>query len=106
MSGNVEMMIGVENGKVIQRFKEPMQEIHYDPENMIQIAEALTAAAFEARDGLKPVSDTLKAELVARHRMTLTARLSLVLSSSRENKTKSNGVLAQELVDICLSEIF
>lgn len=103
---NVEMVIGVDKGQVIQRFKEPLMEVRYDPENMISVAEAMTKAAFEARDGIKPVGDALKAELVERHRMTLTQRVSLMLNSLRDDKTKTNGVLAKTLVDAMLAEVF
>lgn len=106
MTEAVEMMIGVDKGKVIQRFREPMQEVRYDPANMLEICEALSAAAFEARDGMKPVGDTLKAEIVERHRMTLTQRVSLVLNTIREDRRRSNGQVAKEIVDICLAEVF
>lgn len=102
----VEMAILVENGKVIQKFQHAVEYVEYEPENLLTICEALCAAAFEARDGIKPVGNTLKAELVERHRMTLTTRIAVMLNSLREDKTKSNGALAKTLVDTCLSEVF
>ena len=102
----MEMVIGHENGMVVQKFKGAVDRVDYEPENAISVAEALTSNAFEARDGMKPVGDTLKAELVERHRKKLYNRLGLVLNSTRENRTISNSNLARQLVDICLSEIF
>lgn len=104
--GNVEMIIDHRDGRVIQRFKQPMEEVIYEPENAIDVARAITDAAFIARDGLKAVGDTLKAELVERHRMTLTRRVALVLGTARGDKRRSDGNLAQEIVEICLKEIF
>lgn len=105
-NGKVEMVIGHEGGKVFQRFKKRMEVVLYDPENAIDVARAITDHAFECRDGVKPVGDTLKAELIERHRKTLTTRISLILNSTRENRTVSNLKLAQQLVEICLAEIF
>jgi len=104
--GNIEMIIAPEDGQVVMRFKEPVEFVVFDPQNMIDIATALTDAAFEARDGLKPVGDTLKAELIERHRMTLTHRFSRMIATMREDKKVSTGKLAQELVDASLKEIF
>lgn len=100
------MLIYHENGMVVQRFKRRMDEIRYEPENAIDVARAMTDNAFEARDGVKPVGDTLKAELIERHRKTLQTRVALILNSKREDRTVSNLKLAQQLVDVCLSEIF
>jgi hypothetical protein len=102
----IEMLISHDNGKVIQKFKAPVDVVEYDPENAITIAEALTSNAFEARDGVKPVGDTLKAELVERHRRVLTQRLKVLLGSTRENKTISNDRLAQIMVETCMKEVF
>lgn len=104
--GKVEMVIGHEDGKVFQRFKKRMEVILYEPQNAIDVARAITDHAFEARDGVKPVGDTLKAELVERHRRTLTTRLGVIMNSQRDNKVVSNAKLAQQLVDVVLHEIF
>lgn len=103
--GNVEMVIDRRDGKVIQRFKHPMAEVIYEPQNAIDVAMAMTDAAFEARDGVKPVGDTLKAELVERHRMTLTNRIALMLGTMRRS-TKTDGQVAQAVVEAALKEIF
>ncbi len=102
----VEMMILVENGKVIQKFQHSVEFVEYDPENLLTICEAFARAAFEARDGMKPAGNTLKAELIERHRMTLTQRIAVMLNTLRDDKTLTNGKLARTLVDTCLKEVF
>ena len=104
--GMVEMVLDIRDGKVVQRFKEPMLEVIYDPPNMVDIARTMTDMAFEADTSMKPVGDTLKAELIERHRMVLTQRVANILNTVRNNPKITNGQAAQDIVDKCLSEIF
>lgn len=106
MSGNVEMALGLEGGMVTVKFHEPTEWIKFEPQNAIDFACALTDRAFEARDGVKPAGETLKAELIERHRMTLTQRVARMLSTLRHDPVKTNGTVAQEVVDACLREVF
>ncbi len=69
-----------------------------------QMAELLTAMAFEADTGLKPVSDTLKASIVEGHRDRLLPRLTIMLASML-NEKRSEGTIALQLMDTVLSEI-
>ena len=103
---NTNMVVDMQDGKVILHFEKPMKDVIFDPENCINVACAMTDAAFECRDGVKPASDTLKAELIERHKRTLINRLELVMRSKREEKLLSHRKLAQELVEICLNEVF
>lgn len=105
-TNTVKMHLGIDKGKVIVRFESPQDLITFDPRNIQEIAMRLVDLAFEADTGLKPVGDTLKADLIQRHREKLTTRLALILNSQRENKVVSNGKLSIQLVDICLTEIF
>jgi len=105
-ASNVEMALYNEDGFVIQRFKQPMIEVKYSPENAIAIARAITDNAFVARDGVKPLGDTLKSELIEQHRIKLTQRFTLMLASLRLNKNKSDGQVALALVEAALKEIF
>ncbi len=86
----------------------PVQTDHYmvDPEGALAMAECLSAMAFEADTGLKPVGDTLKAELVKKHREKLMPRLALMLNTLRENKRYTNQQLAQQMLDAFCSEVF
>lgn len=61
--------------------------------------------AFEADTGLKAAGPALKAELMDKHRRTLTRRLEVVMNSQREQRTVSNYKLAKEMVEICLKEV-
>lgn len=104
--GKVEMSVYADRGHVVQRFARPMQLVVYDPQNCLDVSEAMAAAAFEAREGVKPVGDALKAELVERHRIRLTQRVAVMLNSLREDRTKSNGHVAKAVVDAMLREVF
>jgi hypothetical protein len=104
--GKVEMIVAHEDGKVVQRFKSPQEYVVFDPPNAIAVAEALTAAAFKADTGLKPVGDTLKASLVQKHRDVLIPRIALMLNSKREDRLLSNGQLSLAIADAWCSEIF
>lgn len=101
--GMVEMVIAAEDGKVIQRFKTPMQIVKYEPQNAIDVAMAMTDAAFEVRDGVKPAGETLKAELVDRHRTTLTQRIAIMMPQLRK---MTDGKAAKTMVETVLKEIF
>jgi len=104
--GLVNMTLYLNQGKIIQRFEHSMEEVIYDPQNAIDVAMTLTDLAFEAQEGLKPASDTLKAELIERHRMTLTQRVANMLGTMRGDIKVTNGKLAQEVVEACLREVF
>ena len=47
-----------------------------------------------------------RSELVERHRMILTQRVSVMLNSLREDKTKGNGAVAKAIVDAVIAEVF
>lgn len=104
--GSVEIAVGHESGRVFLRFKEPMHWIACDPGNAIQIAEAMTAAAFEADTGLKPLGPALKASLVQRHRDILIPRIALMLGTLRDDKLQSNGDVALKIMDSVCNEVF
>jgi hypothetical protein len=104
--GSVQMVIRLEDSKVVQRFERPMLFVKYDPRNAVDIAKALTGLAFEADTGLKPVGETLKADLVQKHRDVLIPRISLMLNSLREDKLKSNGQIALSIMDAVCGEVF
>jgi hypothetical protein len=86
----------------------PERTDHYmvDPEGALAMAECLSTMAFEADTGLKPVSETLKASLVQRHREILLPRLEAIIRSLREQKTTSHRKMAGQLLDTMFSEVF
>lgn len=103
--GNVEMVVTVDEGKVIQRFRRPMAFIVYEPQNCLDVCEAMVAAAYEAK-GEKPVGPALKASLVEAHRNKLVPRITLMLANLRQDKLKTDGYIALQIVDTVFSEIF
>ena len=103
---SVQVAVKGEDGKVVLKFDRSVNHVEMDPGNALDIAEAMSTAAFECREGVKPAGPALKAELVEKHRMTLTQRLALMLNSTRSDTRISNGQLAKSLVDTCLSEVF
>ncbi len=72
----------------------------------VMCAGLIADLAYEADQGLKPAGKGLKAALVERARVKLTARVALMLRSMREDKTISHQKLAQEVVDVCLKETY
>lgn len=74
-------------------------------EQALAFATLVADLAFEADTGLKAAGPAIKAELADRHRSKLTARLSVILNSTREKKTINNRSLARQLVDVMLSEV-
>ena len=106
--------VGVEEGKVLVLFtKDPegskpanLSQWRIDPAECLEIVNAMADAAFEADTNIKPVGPALKASLVEQHRMKLTARFALMLTAMRQDRLKSDGEVAKNLVDAALSEIF
>ena len=114
MDAPVYVSVGIEGKKVLVLFSEDfdmkrpanMSRWLIDPEQCMSITQALADAAFEADTSIKPVGPALKATLVEQHRMKLTARFALMLTTLRHDPEKSDGQIAQSLVDAALSEIF
>jgi hypothetical protein len=100
------MVVGKDKGHVILKFKDPVDLVEFEPQNAIDVAMAMTDSAFECRDGVKPAGDTLKAELIERHRVTLTNRFAMMIRTMRLDKKRSDWQVAKELVDKALGEIF
>lgn len=114
MSDGVYAAIGTEGKQVVIAFSQDagcstpanISRWIMDAEQCISITQAMADAAFQADTSIKPVGPTLKATLVEQHRMKLTARFALMLNTLRHNPERSDGQIAQSLVDAALSEIF
>ncbi len=91
---------------MILKFDRDVGHIEVEPQNMLDMAECMVAAAFEARDGIKPVGKALKASLIEKHRDVLIPRLALMLRGMREDKLKTDGYIALRIMDIVCNEIF
>jgi hypothetical protein len=113
---DIEMQIAARDGKIVLLFsrRKPNGELvkaktdnfDFEASHATRMAQLICDLAFEIDTTLKPLGDTLKVELAERHRITLTHRIAIVLGTLREDKLKSNGMLAKELVDIMMKEVF
>lgn len=103
---NVSIAVKHERGLVILKLDRDVNYIEIEPQNCLDIVEAMSAAAFEARDGIKPVGPALKASLIEKHRDKLVPRITLMLAALREDKKRSDGYIALQIVDAIFSEIF
>ena len=103
---SVSVAIKMEGGKVVLAFDREVGHIEIEPENCLDIAEAMSAAAFECKEKTQPVGKALKAQLVERHRDELIPRIALMLGSLRQDKKKSDGYLAEQFVSVMLAKVF
>ena len=99
----VQIAIKSEKGNVILAFNRNVDYIEMEPENALAIAEAITNQAFECKEGVLPVGETLKASLVEKHREKLSPRITLMLSGM---DALSNGQKSLKIVDAMCSEVF
>lgn len=76
------------------------------PHDAVMFAGLTADLAYEIETGLKAAGAGLKAALIERARVKLTARVALMLRSMREDKTISHAKIAQEVVDACLKEVY
>lgn len=104
-AGKTSVAIGVENGRAVLRFPNPLTFAAFDPENARRVAEALGRAAYEARygkpppDGASVLAGEVRSRVTAELRDRMVTRVALMLGSLRENHAVTNGRLAMELVD-------
>lgn len=99
MSVEDQMAIGPMDGMVVLRFREPMEQVAFPPAMAIEVAESFTSAAFEADTGLKPVSDSLKAELIEKNRKICVKRVERILDTLRSSPRYSNEDVAKQIID-------
>jgi hypothetical protein len=107
----IEMVIDIFEDKIIQHFgEEHHQYVEYDADSAMDVAIHLADLSTKLRGDKhvpgKHMGKELKDEIIERTRMKLTQRLSIVLGTLRKDVKKTNGQAAQEIVDICLSEVF
>jgi hypothetical protein len=113
---DIEMAVAARDGQVHLLFNEQdgagQKRPAYTPNFLLSASDALAFStlladlAFEADTGLKAAGPALKAELIERHRVKLTDRLTVVLNTAREKKATSNRRLAKQMIDIMLAEVF
>jgi hypothetical protein len=124
----ISVNVTVHGDQVVQHFNSPREYVAFQAEEaiiigtrlmalaieadetvapaMINLAMGLIDHAYEQRGDLKPMGGAVKHELIERHRKTLTKRVEVVLNSTREKRKVSTPILAKELVEVCLKEVF
>ena len=76
-----------------------------DPQGAVNMAELLTAMAFEADTSLKPVAEAMKPALVEQHRKRMGPKAIMIIRTGIQEKTAPD-VIARQVLDHCFSEIF
>lgn len=107
---NVDIALGVQEGRVVMRWHEPTTIIQFDPQNAFELGEAIARAAHEARFGeVAPadgsyIANQVRARITGEIHDRLVIRASLMLNSLRSSK-QTNGEVALQLVDVILAEV-
>lgn len=110
-TGNVDVALGVEKGKVVLIYQQPVKHVTFEPQNAFELAEHMARAAYEARSGKKPSlrenERYLAKEIRARVKEDLYERMvtraTLTLRGLYENKQPIETI-ARELVQTVLSQ--
>jgi hypothetical protein len=113
---DIQMQVVARDGQIHMLFSEPDKRGElvpaYTSNFLMSASDALVCStmladmAFEVETSLKPMGNTVKAELMNRHRAKLIDRLQVMLNSLRERKTTNNRNLAKQLVDEMMHEVF
>lgn len=112
MSESVQVAIGVVEGKVIMKWREPITEISFDPQNGYGVGMNLARAAMEAHQG-KPSGKELefiagelaqvKVKVSDHERMAMIMTVSTIVRTLMDQK-RLPGYIAQHCVDAVLRE--
>lgn len=109
---NVDIAIGVFEGKVIARWLEATREIMFDPANAYKVGLALSHAAIEAHEGTRQQKDIefigeelaqIKIVVTDAQRDMLVATVATILATLIEKKM-TPGYIAMHCVDAVLRE--
>lgn len=107
---NVDVAVGVVEGKVVAKWHIPVEQIVFDPQNAYRVGMALATAGMEAHKG-SPINAKpfLDAEL-ARPTVTDQQRDRLIAIVATQIKTlqekgRSPGMIAIHAVDAVLQEV-
>lgn len=108
-TGATDMIVAVESGRVILRFREPKQWVAFDPQNAMAVSGRMAKLAYELHTG-KPAPDgaameqTVRAKLTDQMRTRMIARVALMLPGLVE-KGKTPGYIAMQVVDTIFSAV-
>jgi hypothetical protein len=105
-----ELAMGIEDGKVLVRFKDKVAWVAFDPDNAFHVAEAMARLAHEVKFGEKPQTDQsyiaqqVRARLTEDLRDRMVTRVSLMLASLK-SQNKTDGYTAMQIVDTIFAEV-
>lgn len=108
-SGATEMILALEEGRVIIRFKEPKLWVAFDAKNAMAVSGRMARMAYEAHTG-QPAPDANAMERVVQSKLTeqmrdrMIARVALMLPNLLE-KGKTPGYIAMQIVDSIFSAV-
>ena len=100
--GKTEMVIFDSGGKVIQRFREAVLHVAYDPANAVEIGKKLIDCAVDC--GAQVQIKVPKRQITETQRKRLITRATHVFRSLQE-KGRPPKHIAQQVVDVILSGI-
>jgi hypothetical protein len=106
---SIDVVIGVVDGKVVARWHEPTAQIVFDPQNAMQVGEALARAAHEARFGVAPTDESyvaaqVRARITEAFRARAINRVTLMLGSM-ERQRRTPAYIAMQIVDAILRDV-
>lgn len=109
-SGNVDIAVGVVEGKVVARWQMAADQIVFDPQNAYNVGMALAAAAMEAHKGMPVSADDFLAGEARKPKITDGQRDILIGIVATQVKTliergRSPGYIAMHCVDAVLQEV-
>lgn len=100
MSESVDIAVGEDDGKVWLRVEKPTDTIVFDPQNALEIGEAMARAAYKARYGKSPQQQE---SIIGKElRQKLVNRVNLMLISLEQ---KPKAYQAAQIVDTILAEV-
>lgn len=102
MSQTDTVAVGLDEGQVVLAFQKEVKWLKLDPMTALMVGEEIAKKSYELTYGAPPAQgqSALKIEIVAK----LNKRIELVMSNLQQRK-KSPSYIAQELVNIVLSEV-
>ena len=113
MSESVDVAVGVLNGKVLARWRDPTSEIEFDARNAYQIGLALCRAAMQAHRGSPGAKDVqfLKGELAEvkktvsdLERMAMIQKVATIVRTMVDRNAQA-GTIAAHAVDAVLRDV-
>lgn len=100
--GKTEMILHVEGGRVVIRFREPRLWVAFDPPNAVQVGKNLIDCAVQC--GARVEIQVPRREVSMEKREALTAR-AMHIFRSMSDKGRPPAVIARHVVDSILASI-